>query len=452
MSVSFAINENNIKARWEEPYVSDAINLGFGAMPRGIYRGFTAKQKSQPGSGIRIDVDPDSVLIHRDLDTGRGCVVRFDNFVEIDFTFTVSTDYYVWVNIYYLISAQTTGAFYVGTLSEVQAVDNAVIICKFNSSDSTITDSDISQDIYTTSERTAPIPLLDDFGVIDASKYEQIIDRDTNGRVTQNIIPDTDGTRTHGDATHKWKGYLKDSFLYGTTELQGDLIPDASGRDIGTVSKRVDLFAESMSLYGNITPNAADLRNVGTGAGDRLLGVHAKNVNAYTSVISNAATVQDSFKMSSAKSHRCMLTPNAGFPSGSTWYRNGVLADLCWRNNGDATSVILFLDLPHWIIWTNLTIKFKQATGSGTNVTFELNRVDQYGGGTTLDSATPASPSGSQQNISLSPGSIQVDKELYHYELEVTAADNTKMTSVYSIYADYTIIDVGLAATGGGVP
>jgi len=60
--VSGNIDFNQIKLRFEEPFVSDALNKKFfNTMPRGVYGGFIVA----PGTAIReidIDVSPSGVV------------------------------------------------------------------------------------------------------------------------------------------------------------------------------------------------------------------------------------------------------------------------------------------------------------------------------------------------------------------------------------------------------
>ena len=43
-----SIAQAKIKIRWEEPYVSEGVNRSMSIFPRGVYRGFIAKEASVP--------------------------------------------------------------------------------------------------------------------------------------------------------------------------------------------------------------------------------------------------------------------------------------------------------------------------------------------------------------------------------------------------------------------
>lgn len=121
-----AVVADNIKARFEEPYVSAAINRMGSALPRGVYRGFTVSEMDTPGAGVKIAplVNRDSMVLHEDLANGYKTAVRFDEEFDFEFTFDASAadlDLYLWVDVTYQVSSTVTGFIRVGESGDLTA-------------------------------------------------------------------------------------------------------------------------------------------------------------------------------------------------------------------------------------------------------------------------------------------------------------------------------------------
>lgn len=160
-----AIPEANIKTRWEEPYVSSAINRIMSALPRGVYWGFEVTQKATPGSGVKINIlaGRDSFLLHQDIDGGHKTSVRYAVDFEVDFTvslFTPGTTYFVWVDVTYAVLSSTVGAIFMGEAADLASAPNAVPIARFNSADATITNAEIWSSASATNAPATPSDFL----------------------------------------------------------------------------------------------------------------------------------------------------------------------------------------------------------------------------------------------------------------------------------------------------
>lgn len=181
---AFAVSENNIKVRWEEPYVSEALNKVMSCLPRGVHRGFIVGPMTAPGSGIKISMDAvrgDSFALHEDLTNGYKTAVFFDTDFELTFSFTLGTDYYVWLDVDYSVSSNTLGYIRIGELADLLLAPNAVPIAMFNSSDLTINAGDITQD------RESPNTFLslrpdtsfgNNYGFVNDDEYGRILTQD----------------------------------------------------------------------------------------------------------------------------------------------------------------------------------------------------------------------------------------------------------------------------------
>jgi hypothetical protein len=225
------IPEANIKTRWEEPYVSSAINRIMSAMPRGVYWGFEVTQKATPGSGIRINIltGRDSFLLHQDIAGGHKTSVRYAADFEVDFTFTVSTDYFVWVDVTYTVSSSTVGSIFVGEAADLAAAPNAVSIGRFNSSDATITNGEIWSSSSSTTAPASPSDFLtprpDDsednpYGFINENEYGRLPTQDQKDAMDGAASPSASNPFATED------GLNKGAFSYvvsdGTVSTDGD--------------------------------------------------------------------------------------------------------------------------------------------------------------------------------------------------------------------------------------
>jgi len=165
---SASIDKSKIKTRWEEPYVSEAINKSGSVAPRGVYRGFLAKEAATPDKTFRLMIDPtggginpDSAFVYWDRTNGFGLVVRdtaepsFD--MSARFTDAGGTEipaggeiWWVWASVSYATGVETSGTYHV-TLDGVTISDDAVILAKItmNGGDTEIQDSNIDTSVMT---------------------------------------------------------------------------------------------------------------------------------------------------------------------------------------------------------------------------------------------------------------------------------------------------------------
>lgn len=147
---SASINNANIKTRWEEPYVSSAINTEMASMPRGVYRGFIVEQMDTPGAGVKIKVktDSDSFLIHKSKADGFVNAVRYSECFDFVFSFSNpgTVTIYIWVDVIYAESSDTVGYLRAGDGAE--RGDDSVTLAKIvlTGGSTTIYDADITQD------------------------------------------------------------------------------------------------------------------------------------------------------------------------------------------------------------------------------------------------------------------------------------------------------------------
>ena len=193
---TFGVDKDSIKVRWEEPYVSSAVNQVMSAFPRGVYRGFSVQELDTPGSGVQIVMDAtrgDSLALFEDLDTGYKLAVRILADFDLLFSFTVSTDYYIWIDVDYAESTDTQGYVRVGELADLTAATNAVPIAKFNSNNAIILNAEITQN------RTLPATFLsprpDDsegnpYGVINQDEYDRFPTQDQKDAMDGAASPD----------------------------------------------------------------------------------------------------------------------------------------------------------------------------------------------------------------------------------------------------------------------
>lgn len=108
-NINNPISENNIKLRWNEPYISEASNIQSSVNSPGVYRGGLIEQTTPSSSQMfRITKslpDLDTTLLHFNSVTGIATVVRFPTDIVIDISswFPVVSDqtWYVSISISY---------------------------------------------------------------------------------------------------------------------------------------------------------------------------------------------------------------------------------------------------------------------------------------------------------------------------------------------------------------
>ncbi len=144
---SASIDNANIKTRWEEPYVSSAINQELGALPRGVYRGFVVTEMDIPGKGVKIGfgTDSESFLIH----WADGFVNSLTFTEEFNFLFDFSnpptTEICIWVDIVYAESSETVGYIRAGSFADRLSTSITLAKISLAGGDEIINDADITQ-------------------------------------------------------------------------------------------------------------------------------------------------------------------------------------------------------------------------------------------------------------------------------------------------------------------
>ncbi len=174
------IDTSKIKTRWEEPYVSSAINKEMAALPRGVYRGFEVTQQSTPAKGVllKIKTGEDSLLVHRSFTSGHSTVVRYDSDLTLNFDFDASggaLTYYIWCDVNYTVSSATSGSLLVGESGDRSA--DSITICKIviPMGATIIINSYITQDWEDNDTLTTPIPANNsDWALLNQTLFNQI--------------------------------------------------------------------------------------------------------------------------------------------------------------------------------------------------------------------------------------------------------------------------------------
>ena len=128
------INNSKLKIRWQEPYVSVALNKQFAARESGILFGF----KPVPGGGLAIDLQTNtltgtSAMAVRDQSDGLSVLYVESATVVIDMTSFAGTKVWIGVSVAYAQGAATTGQIRAYTAGEVAAgLTDVDIICSVN--------------------------------------------------------------------------------------------------------------------------------------------------------------------------------------------------------------------------------------------------------------------------------------------------------------------------------
>jgi len=129
--VEQAIAASKIKVRWEEPYVSEASNRQFTAIPPGLYRGGYVVPTSPDSQSIKIVPDDgsgiysDTFIVVFDKTNGFGVTVLDPDEVVVDLSswfpggvVAVPTTLYVCVELDYATSNETTGRYFVTDVAQ----------------------------------------------------------------------------------------------------------------------------------------------------------------------------------------------------------------------------------------------------------------------------------------------------------------------------------------------
>ena len=124
------LNDADIKVRWQEPYVSEALNIALATRKRGIHFGFDMV----PGGtlNVSLDADPDkggSMLVYRDSTSVYGISVWRDSSVVLNLAGFAGTTVYIGVVINYTQGVATVGELNAYTQAEYDAgLGDAVVL------------------------------------------------------------------------------------------------------------------------------------------------------------------------------------------------------------------------------------------------------------------------------------------------------------------------------------
>lgn len=134
-----AIPDDQIKIKWQEPYVSAGLNKKMqGTVLKGVYRGFDVTEDSPTGESILVNVDGatnDSVAVVEDSADGYSNTVYFDSSFAVDLSslFPVggAITLYVIIEVDYDIGT-TTGNVKVVDAAELGSLDPYILVAKID--------------------------------------------------------------------------------------------------------------------------------------------------------------------------------------------------------------------------------------------------------------------------------------------------------------------------------
>jgi hypothetical protein len=400
----------------------------------------------------------------------------------------------------------TAGAETTGTPSPPSGPSDELILADITILDTTtvITNSDINYDraqafVYTTAPNIGINSSL--FTKIDntvtnvyaafASVDTELISRNDDGEIDQDLIPDDDTLRDLGASTHPW----------GEVWAAGSIRHDGSGTpDLGdTGNPYNEVFADTVTA-GTV---GADTVNIDTAimpvTGDELIGDsganeqftgHFENLSIYTALLAAAggetigdgtnqfvphlktvrlydAAIAGALKMSAVKAlHRRFPLGNPSqLMTSIVWDWNRTLTlwartlGNTWKHNatGPGSYAIWTLPgLPDGVKITSVDWTYGiEVTSGAVTANAEVRLFKQTGTGetTTIASNTTFNTTGAwQDDVSVQSGlSESVDMDTYTYFIEVrsagTAGDIT--THVVGFRIGYDADDIGKAALGG---
>jgi len=141
------IARDNLKARWNEPYVSEALNMHTAAFPAGIVYGFSISVPS--GKNIRFSLHSELALSLCRIRVNNVCVTyRESSDITINLAAHAGTTVYLGITGSYSTGSETTGAYIAYSEAEYNAgVLGTVWLCKASvpgSGAMSITDIDTS--------------------------------------------------------------------------------------------------------------------------------------------------------------------------------------------------------------------------------------------------------------------------------------------------------------------
>jgi len=273
---SASISLSKMKVRWEEPYVSEAVNTAHSTIPRGVYRGFIARASATPNKYFALEIDPilagkdpDSTLVYWDRADGFAVVVRENTEPSFNmagrFTANGNTEipaggeiWNVWADVSYSVSSATSGTYHV-TLSGDPVPDDAIMLAQITmpAGATTIINSYISTDVMTlpfptkredgayvaddqyfgflTGEEAWNVPSSDHKRAMNAASpvataTNPFLTKDSLPVLDRDLIPVTPDIYDLGDAVNRWQSlYLSTSLTTGIANVLNYLDVVASG-------------------------------------------------------------------------------------------------------------------------------------------------------------------------------------------------------------------------------
>jgi hypothetical protein len=184
---TFGLQQDDVKVRWEEPYVSVALNKALMALPRGVYSGFTISEQTVQAKGVTIRIGttlPYHLALVTDVASGYKAVVQRATDFDLDIPYTTTGSpqtFYVWIDVDYAVSSATAG--YVRAGDGADRTVNSLTIAKIvvPASQAIITDADITQDATDPDTLVWPIPDESEynmFGLLDEAGYLRLPSQD----------------------------------------------------------------------------------------------------------------------------------------------------------------------------------------------------------------------------------------------------------------------------------
>ncbi len=115
-----SIADTKLRARWQEPYLSEAINKILSGFPDGVVRGFVP---SFPGGMVLRFTAEDGLSVLRVRAAGNAHTMTYmeTGNLDLDLTAVASSTVYIGVEVTYVLSATTTGTIKAYTAAEYAA-------------------------------------------------------------------------------------------------------------------------------------------------------------------------------------------------------------------------------------------------------------------------------------------------------------------------------------------
>lgn len=144
-----ALNSADMKVRWQEPYVSEALNIALASRKRGVHFGFSPA----PGGALVLDLEVDadkgaSLLVYRDSTDNLGVTVWRGATVSLDLAAFTGFKIYVGITVSYATGVATTGEIRAYSQAEFNAgLGDVVVLCGVDVPAVTIAASDIDTSV-----------------------------------------------------------------------------------------------------------------------------------------------------------------------------------------------------------------------------------------------------------------------------------------------------------------